>query len=100
MKFNELLDRLAMFQFGANGKKRAHMFLQDRAENPLGSMKDIWWACRYDVRIFVPPKPDDRVLMFDDNSGVYVFKDGFCTPMGDDISHEVVRLTEVSRHGG
>jgi len=50
----------------------------------------------FDVRVFVPPKPEDRVLMFADKSGVYVFKNGFCTPMGEDISHEIHDWAELS----
>jgi hypothetical protein len=46
-------------------------------------------------RVFIPPKPEDRVIMFPDNSGVYVHKDGFCTPMGADISHEVGAWQQV-----
>lgn len=97
---DKFLDRIAMHAYGSQGYTRAHMFLQDRLARPLEKIDDLRYVANgydYSVRIFELPAPKekDRVLMFEDNSGVYVFEDGFCTPMGSDISHEVVKWKEM-----
>lgn len=101
MDLDELGERLLMSQFGAAGNKLAHMFLQDRAASPLRNLDDLKYVASRRgrglglPRIFVPPKNEDRVIMFADNSGVYVHSDGFCTPMGDDIRHEIGAWKEL-----
>ena len=93
-EFERLLDRLAMLQMGNKGNTEAHLFLEDAAKNPLRNAEESEWRSR-GAKVFVPPKAEDRVIMFEDKSGVYVHSDGFCTPMGSDISGEVGDWTEV-----
>jgi hypothetical protein len=88
-KSNQLLDQLAMLMMGSKGNKEANLFLEDCARLPLKDAKDVYWYNqRRDSRLFIPPKKEDRIIMFSDGSGVYVHKDGFCTPMGEDIRQE------------
>lgn len=97
-EFEKLLDQMAMHELGSKGTTLAHMFLQDRLGSPLRGMHQLSYYSRGGAcRVFIPPnKEEDRVVMFSDYSGVYVCKDGlFCTPMGPDISHEVVKWQEV-----
>lgn len=97
-RMEQLADQLLMLRMGSYGHSRAHMLLQD-----LGAIgrhdreMSIIAARRKDraVRIFVPPEQEDRVLMFSDNSGVYVYSDGLCTIMGVDIAHEIVQWQEI-----
>lgn len=90
------LDRLLMLQMGNNGNTKGHIFLEKMASWPMRNSKDADWRCRGDGnRIFIPPKPEDRVVMFSDKSGVYVHSDGLCTYMDKDISNEVKDWQEV-----
>lgn len=92
-----IMDRVVMMQFGAKGNTLAHQFLQGQGASPKGEAKQIeGYVSRGKMaRVFIPLKEEDRVLMFEDNSGVYVAKDGFCSPMDSDISHEVIQWQEV-----
>lgn len=100
MNSDKILDRLAMLQLGNRGNSRSHIFLERLARS---SMADVDQTCEYVVKraksfdhtckVFIPPKPEDRVVMFTDNTGVYIFSDGFATPMGD-ISKEVSQWEE------
>ena len=94
---DRFLDQLCMLSMGSKGTTQAHMFLQDRAAYPMKNAKEAeWHGARVGavIAVFIPPKPEDRVMLFEDNSGVYVHKDGFCTPMGD-ISKEVHAWQQV-----
>lgn len=96
---DELLDQLLMLSMGGNGHTQAHLFLQDCGiAKPLDGKTAVIKAKRKrgDVRCFIPPKDEDRVLMFADNSGVYVHSDGLVTIMGKDISNEIDQWIEVS----
>lgn len=84
---DRLLDQLAMLMMGNQGHKEANLFMEDCARNPIRDVTFIWNG-RRGQRVFIPPKQEDRVIMFLDGSGVYVHKDGFCTPMGQDIRQE------------
>ena len=89
-----------MSMFGSNGNKQAHSFLQDQAASPNAKPDRVKYHLDnryYGARVFIPPKEEDRVVMFDDNSGVYIHSDGLVTPMGDDISHEVDKWEEDLR---
>lgn len=93
----KLLDQMAMHHLGSQGSTIAHMFLQDQLASPLRDMKYLGYYWRGGpCRVFIPPhKEEDRIVMFSDNSGVYVCKDKFCTPMGSNISHEIHQWEEV-----
>lgn len=94
--FDDLLDRMAMHELGSRGQTQAHLFLQDRLSHPLKDVKTLKYLGRREpIRVFIPSKEEDRVALFSDGSGVYVFSDGFCTPMGNDIRHEVDQWEEV-----
>lgn len=84
---NHFLDRMAMLMMGGEGNKEANLFLEDCARSPITDVTMIWHH-RRGQKVFIPPKQEDRVIMFSDGSGVYVHKDGFCTPMGQDIRKE------------
>jgi hypothetical protein len=95
-------DRLAMMMLG-QGKTKAHRFIHDLGVDTVGENAEQ--VCKYakerafvwagPSRVFIPPTPEDRVLMFSDNSGAYIHADGFATPMGEDISHEIGAWQEV-----
>ena len=91
----DLADRIAMSHFGSMGSTMSHLFLQDRLIKPIRNMNELRFFARRPARIFLPPNNEDRVVMFVDNSGVYVHSDGFCTPMGSDISHEIHQWEEL-----
>lgn len=84
---NQLMDQLAMLMMGNQGHKEANLFMEDCARFPITDVNMIW-NTRRGQRMFIPPKQEDRVIMFLDGSGVYVHKDGFVTPMGEDIRKE------------
>ncbi len=88
----DIVDRLLMSMFAAKGDTQAHEFMQRQSARPNIKPLDIKRQCY--GRVFIPPKEEDRVVMFDDNSGVYVHSDGFMTPMGSDISHEIHQWVE------
>lgn len=84
-----------MLRMGNMGNTLAHIFLEKMATRSVEKSKDvIFYARRERCRIFIPPKPEDLILMFKDNSGVYVHADGLCTLMGD-ISPEIHDWDEV-----
>ena len=90
-KVDQFLDQLLMLKFGNQGNKEANLFLEDCARYPITDVNMIWHRRtdqRTDQRMFIPPKQEDRIIMFSDGSGVYVHSDGFCTPMGADIRGE------------
>ncbi len=92
------LDKLLMLKMSRDGNTNAHKFLQQSALNkPQNIQAALDCASSYFVktRFFIPPKEQDRVIMFGDKSGVYVHSDGLCTIMGKDISHEVNAWTET-----
>jgi hypothetical protein len=92
--FDDLLDTMLMSQLGAQGNTLAHMFLQDMRKPDMNNLQMSFWR-RGQVRIFIPPKDEDRVVMFEDNSGLYIHNSGLCTPMGADISHEIHQWEET-----
>ena len=92
------LDRLLASMMGGRGNTQGHNFLQDYAASPIHAMDDLSYHLRRrskGVRVFIPLKESDRVLMFADKSGVYVHEDMMVTFMGEDISHEVGAWQEV-----
>jgi hypothetical protein len=94
-----LLDQLAMLGMGNGGDTQAHLHLEDRARGgywpDTANLKPSGFYGREGVRVFIPPITEDRVVMFSDNSGVYIRADGFASIMGSDISHEVGEWEEV-----
>lgn len=92
-----LMDQLLMLQMGNRGNKQAHLFLEDAARGwNGGTAQSRLYGIRGPHRKFTPPKKDGSiVVMFGDKSGVYIHPDGFVTPMGDDISHEVHAWEEI-----
>jgi len=92
---NQLLDQLLMLQMGNRGNKMAHLFLEDTARYSGRTAESRLWGIRWSYRMFNTPKNDGSIIvMFEDKSGVYIHPDGFATPMGDDISHEVHQWQE------
>ncbi len=94
MDIEKLLDQVLMSDMGSKGSTLAHMFLQDRLARPITDIKHLKHMTRQPSKVFIPQKEEDRVIMFKDNSGIYVHNDGFCTPMGDDISKEVIKWVQ------
>lgn len=93
-------DRLLMSMFGSDGNTQAHSFISDQVSRPNAKPDTLKYGIRryQGARIFIPPKEEDRVIMFADKSGVYVHSDGLCTPMGDDISEEINQWVEEPTH--
>lgn len=91
--FNELLDQLAMLHMGNQGDTMGHVFLEKIIHYKLKDPDTVVrMAAGYHLQhAYLPPHETDRILMFEDNSGVYVHEDGFCTILGKDISDEVHR---------
>jgi hypothetical protein len=94
-----LLDQLAMLQFGNGGSSQAHLFIEDTARYSGGgrtTAESRLWSIRGSFRKFRGPKKDGSIIvMFGDRSGAYIHPDGFVTPMGADISHEVGQWEEL-----
>ncbi|MBK9072875.1 MAG: hypothetical protein IPL79_18020 [Myxococcales bacterium] len=93
-----LLDQMMMLQLANMGNTMSHRFLEDVAKHGLtttSTAKSVTLYARWQMRTFKSKKDDgSMVVMFEDNSGAYVFPDGVATPMGD-ISGEVSQLEEI-----
>lgn len=87
-----LLDALGMAMFGSRrAQDQAHDFLMDGARYGAGSASYRVASVRGPHTLRRTPKNDGSVIIqFGDGSAVYVFPDGFMTPMGD-IRGEVAR---------
>jgi hypothetical protein len=86
-----------MLQLGNAGNTQAHMFIEDSARyGGSGTAESVLWGIRGQYRKFRGPKNDGSIIvMFGDHSGAYVHPDGFVTPMGADIRHEVGQWEEM-----
>ena len=94
-----LLDQILMLRLGNAGNSFANMFIEDAARYNSGSetAQSRTWQIRGAHRKFRGPKNDGSIIvMFSDNSGAYIHPDGFVTPMGKDISHEVSQWEEIT----
>lgn len=92
---DSFLDRLCMASMGEKGTTQAHNFLHDRLSHPLMNSSDAFYRAPHRSRFFRVPKEHEMMMMFEDGSGVYVWKDGFCTIAGKDIREEVTRYEEI-----
>ena len=91
-------DQLLMLDMARHGSSTAHRFLENLGKSPAAdaaAAKERARCFRGGTRFFTPPKEEDTVVMFADNSGVYLHKDGLCTIMGSDISHEIHQWAET-----
>ena len=94
---NAFLDQLCMHNMG-KGSTQAHNFLQDRLGNPLRNSSDAFFFAdrrHGNPKFFRVPKEHEMMIMWDDGSGVYVMKDGFCTIAGTNIRAEVESYEEI-----
>lgn len=96
---NRAHDALLMALSGSRGRSQASDFLMDaaRAGKVMPERVDAWIRGPYSL--YVPDHQDERVVLFPDGSGAYVHRDGFVTPMGDDIRQEVGAWRLVSGPG-
>ncbi|HEU5059147.1 MAG TPA: hypothetical protein VFU21_21590 [Kofleriaceae bacterium] len=97
-EIDALLDQILMLQLGNAGNSLANMFIEDAARYGGGerTAESRTWHIRGAHRKFRGPKNDGSIIvMFSDNSGAYIHPDGFVTPMGKDISHEVSQWEEI-----
>jgi hypothetical protein len=91
-----LFDQLAMLQMGGRGSTHAHMFIEEAGRYKAKDARSALYSARGSYRKFQGPNNDGSIIvMFSDKSGAYVHPDGFVTPMGDNIAHEVGDLTEL-----
>lgn len=114
----DTLDRFALLQFAASGTTKTHQFIHECAARPLISMNSANRHILGDkARFFIPPinenhcsssnyfidddiippnNENDRIIMFSDNSGVYIdAKDFFPVHLSNDISKEISQWTEI-----
>lgn len=92
------LDRFALLQFAASGTTKTHQFIHECAARPLISMNSARRHIFDDkARFFIPLDDiDDRIIMFSDNSGVYIDAiDFFPVHLSNDISKEISQWTEI-----
>ena len=83
-----LLNHFATQEMAKGGNTTAHKFMKEMV-GPSDTFRRIKDYSRiYKSKVFVPPKPEDRVLMFPDQSGAYLHSDGLVTFMGKDIFDE------------
>jgi hypothetical protein len=94
-----LMDQILMLRFGGGGSTEAHMFIEDSARYGGGqttTAEHRLWHARGSYRKFKGPKNDGSIIvMFADHSGAYIHPDGFVTPMGENIAHEVGQWEEI-----
>lgn len=74
------LDQIAQLMLGHQGNTQAHLFLERVARIPLQSAANARYRAHGNVSIFIPPKQEERVLRFEDESYLLVQSDGFCLP--------------------
>lgn len=116
------IDRFALLQFAAKGKTKAHQFIHECAARPLISMNSANKHILGDkARFFIPPinendtecfgdndcdndsnfvtrpnNENDRIIMFSDNSGIYIdAEEFFPVHLSNDISQEISQWTEI-----
>lgn len=92
---NDILDRILMLQMGHGGNTSAHVFLERSSLYPKVNAEEMMYRLPRGTRKFIAPKENERIVMFGDNSGIYVHADGFCTIMGSDISTEISNYKEI-----
>lgn len=82
-----------------NPATKAHQFVQKCAVEPLVSINSAKNHILGDkARFFIPfDDEDDLIIMFSDNSGVYIEERENFIPvyLGEDISSELSSLTEI-----
>jgi hypothetical protein len=91
----DAFDRMIMLEMSNRGNKLANLFLEKEAKYPSRNAEEVTWNRPSGSRLFNSPKAGEFILMFEDSSGVYIAKDGFCTPMGN-IQDEVSRYNECT----
>lgn len=93
----DAFDRLALLQFAASGTTKTHQFIHECAARPLTSMNSANRHIFDDkARFFIPFDENDRIIMFSDNSGVYIDAiDFFPVHLSNDISKEISQWTEI-----